>query len=98
LKIKDNKPREKLVILEIENTNVDASGGEPIFAIDGTPVGRVSTGAYGHSVDASIALGFIETDHVKDGAEFDVAVLGIAHRAKLLSEPPFDPAGALLRS
>ena len=98
LKIKDNKPREKLVVLEVETTTADASGGEPIFALDGTPVGRVSSGAYGHSVGASIALGFVNTDYVKDGAQFDVAVLGLPHRAKLLGDPPFDPTGARLRS
>ncbi|MCP4983936.1 MAG: aminomethyl transferase family protein, partial [Gammaproteobacteria bacterium] len=54
--LKDKPPREKLVIVEVQTTNADASGGEPVFLRDGTPVGRVSSGAYGHTVSASLAL------------------------------------------
>jgi len=98
LKIKDNEPREKLVVLEVETTTADASGGEPVFAVDGTPVGRVSSGAYGHSVGKSIALAFVRTDHCDAGTELDVAILGTPHRARLVAEPPFDPQGLRLRS
>jgi dimethylglycine dehydrogenase len=72
LAIKDNPPREKLVIAEVETTNADANGGEPVFLTDGMPVGRVSSGAYGHSVGASLALCFIKTDHsILQRAPFD---------------------------
>ncbi len=98
LALKDQEPREKLAVLKVETTTADASGGEPIFATDGTPVGRVSSGAYGFSVDASIALGFVKADHANPNAEFDVAILGKPHRAQLLEYPPFDPNGERLRS
>lgn len=99
LKIKDLPPRELLVNLEVDTPhNADASGSEPIFAKDGTPVGRVSSGAFGHSVGKSIALGFIKSEYVKSGAEFDIAILGINHSAKLLDEPAFDPKGERLRA
>jgi dimethylglycine dehydrogenase len=61
-------------------------------------VGRVSSGAYGHSVGASLALCFIKTEHANPGAELDVAILGLPHRAKILEHPPFDPKGERLRS
>ena len=32
-------PREKLVVVQIEQTGSDANGGEPVFLTDGTPVG-----------------------------------------------------------
>jgi len=99
LALKDNPPREKLVLLEIEVIhNADASGGEPVFLKDGTPVGRVSSGSYGFGVDKSLALAFIKTDHVKDSGEFHVALLGLNHNATLLSDAPFDPRGERLRS
>ena len=91
-------PREKLVMLSIDATNADAHGGEPIFLKDGTPVGRVSSGAYGHTVQQSLALCFIRTEHVVSGAEYDVAVLGKPHHARLLDAPPFDPEGQKLRN
>lgn len=97
LALKDREPREKLVIFEIETENADAVGGEPIFTPEGEPVGRVSSGAFGHSVDKSIALGFVKTAHARPGAAFDIAVLGRPHKARLLAEPPFDPEGQRLR-
>jgi dimethylglycine dehydrogenase len=98
LAIRDKPPREKLVVAEVGATNADANGGEPIFLPDGTPVGRVSSGAYGHSVGASLALCFVKTAHATAGTRIDIAILGIPHRAKILERPPFDPRGARLRS
>lgn len=97
-KIKDNPPREVLVNLSIETENADAAGGEPIFLPDGTPVGRVSSGAYGFSVDQSCALAFIKTEHAEPGKEFHVAVLGRPHKATQLETAPFDPKGERLRA
>ena len=98
LGIKDNPPREKLVVVRVEQSESDANGGEPVFLTDGTPVGRVSSGAYGHSVGASIALCFIRTAHAGAGTELDVAILGMPHRAVILEHPPFDARGERLRA
>ncbi|MGB0844221.1 MAG: glycine cleavage T C-terminal barrel domain-containing protein, partial [Alphaproteobacteria bacterium] len=95
--IKDKAPRELLSILEIEVDQADATGGEPIFTTDGKPVGRVSTGAYGYSVEKSLALGFIKKEHHQPGTEYHVYVLGQPHKATLLAEAPFDPKGERLR-
>ena len=97
LDIKDKPPRERLVMLEIDVDNADAVGGEPIFARDGSPVGRISSGAYGHYVDKSLGLAMIRTDALERDSAFDVAVLGRPHAARLLPQPPFDPAGERLR-
>lgn len=98
LAIKDKPLREKLVVAEVDTTNADASGGEPVFLTDGTPVGRVSSGAYGHTVGASLALCFVKTGHANAGTQLDIAILGIPHRARILKHPPFDPKGIRLRS
>ena len=82
----------------IEKTESDANGGEPVFLTDGTPVGRVSSGAYGHSVGASIALCFINAAAASAGTELDIAILGIPHRAVILEKPPFDAPGERLRA
>lgn len=97
LAIKDNPPREKLVIVSIETEDADANGGEPVFLTDGTPVGRVSSGAYGHSVQQSLALCFIKTPQASAGTQLEVAVLGKPHAAVILDKPPFDAAGERLR-
>ncbi len=97
IKIKDKEPRETLRIVEVMDTkNADATGGEPIFSIDGTPIGRVTSGSYCAGVGKSLALVFIKSS-IKD-KEMHVMILGKPHLAKLLNEPPFDPKGLKLRS
>jgi dimethylglycine dehydrogenase len=96
--LKDKAAREHLVILEVEVENADASGGEPVFLRDGTPVGRVSSGAYGYTVQKSLALCFIKAEYAGAGNEFDVAILGRPHAAVQLVEAPFDPKGERLRA
>ena len=91
-------PREQLVMLEIEAIEADAVGGEPIFAPDGTPVGRVSSGAYGFTVNKSLALGFVKTAYAAAGTVLEVAVLGRPHKGVVLAEAAFDPKGERLRA
>ncbi|MDB0015074.1 FAD-dependent oxidoreductase, partial [Amylibacter sp.] len=97
-KLQYKKSREQLVILEVKAKNADASGGEPIFLNDGTPVGRVSSGAYGYTVNKSLALCFVKTEYVGAGNQFNIAILGIPHLAIQLAEAPFDPQGRRLRT
>jgi len=93
-----NKPaRDTLVMLRIETTDADATGGEPIFRGDGTPIGQVSSGAYGHSVGMSLALGYIKAGSAAPGEPLSVAILGRPHEAVVLEKPPFDPEGKRLR-
>jgi dimethylglycine dehydrogenase len=84
-------------MIEVDATIADASGGEPVFLADGTPVGRVSSGAYGFSVSKSLALGFVASAHAVPGTELSVAILGLHHRGVILAEPAFDPKGERLR-
>jgi len=94
----ENAPREKLVLMEVDVDQADATGSEPVFLPDGTPLGQVTSGTYGYTVEKSLALGYIKTDHAEPGTEVDIAVLGQPHRAKILHEPPFDPTGQRLRA
>ena len=98
LAVKDKPAREKLVALEIDADKADATGGEPIFLPDGTPVGQITSGAFGYSVGRSLALGYVKAPLARAGAALNVAILGLDHSARLLAEPPFDPSGARLRS
>jgi dimethylglycine dehydrogenase len=94
-----NVAREHMVILSLDAaqtdaSNADANGGEPIFK-DGKGIGRVTSGAYGYNVGQSLALGFVK-DAVA-GDEVEVLVLGVAHKAVILKEAPFDASGEILR-
>ena len=97
-KIAKSQPREVLSILEVEVQDADASGGEPVFLPDGTPVGRVTSGAYGASVERSLALAFLTSGKAIPGDEVLVYITGKPHKAKVLGAPPFDPKGTRLRA
>ncbi|MGB3147823.1 MAG: FAD-dependent oxidoreductase, partial [Paracoccaceae bacterium] len=94
----DNVPREKLVMIEVAAGIADASGGEPIFLPNGTPVGRVSSGAFGYSVGKSLALGFIKAANATAGTELSLAILGKDTKGVILAEPAYDPKGERLRN
>lgn len=97
--VAETTPRERLSIFEVEITdNADATGGEPIFLPNGTAVGRVTSGAFGYSVGKSLALGFVKNGTAKPGDTVEIFILGKAHKATVLAEPPFDPKGEKLRA
>lgn len=98
LALSEREPREKLVSLTVDVERADASGGEPVFTTTGIPVGRVSSGAFGHTVGESLAMAMIKPEFLQPGAEFDVAIVGKPHRARLLDQPLFDPRGLRLRA
>ena len=98
LAVADEKPRERLAMFEVVPNGADATGGEPIFLPDGTPVGHVTSGAYGYSVGKSLALGYLKAGTAEPGDEVSVAILGQPHRATVLARPVFDPEGARLRA
>jgi dimethylglycine dehydrogenase len=94
-----NRPaRDELVMMAIEANTADATGGEPIFLPDGTPIGQVTSGAYGYHVGMSLALGYVKAGSVRPGEALTVAILGQPHQAVLLERPPFDPDGQRLRA
>ncbi len=95
--VADNAPREHMVLMEVDALEADASGGEPIFLPDGTPVGQVSSGAYGYHVGKSLALGYVKAGFETPGQTLHIAVLGRPHEARILAEPPFDADGSRLR-
>ena len=96
-RVQGNAPRDEMILLRVDAKTADASGGEPIFLKDGTPVGQVSSGAYGHSVGMSLALAYVRAGSVAPGDTVQVAILGQPHDAVRLERPPFDPDGARLR-
>jgi dimethylglycine dehydrogenase len=97
LAIASNPARERMVLLGIEASIADASGSEPVFLADGTPIGQVSSGGYGYAVGQSLALAYIKAGSAAPGDAVEVAILGRPHPARILSAPPFDPEGLRLR-
>ncbi len=97
-KIAGKQSRDTMVMLDIEAEEADATGGEPIFLLDGTPAGQVSSGAYGYFVEKSLAIAYLKTGSAVPGDVVEVAILGRPHKARVLPHPPFDPEGRRLRA
>ncbi|MEM8923538.1 MAG: FAD-dependent oxidoreductase [Actinomycetota bacterium] len=75
----------------------DCHGGEGVFDGD-RAVGLTTSGGYGYTVERSLAFAYVDTTAVRPGAELEVLILGRRHRAEVLTEPAWDPAGKELRA
>jgi len=92
-----NGPNQKLVTLEVDSSDSDASGFEPIWK-NGKRVGFITSGGYGHRVQKSLAMGLINTDLAESGQEIDVHIVGKEKKAKIIPVSPYDPNGELMRA
>ncbi|HTV95694.1 MAG TPA: FAD-dependent oxidoreductase [Steroidobacteraceae bacterium] len=87
----------RLQCFKVEARDADAIGDEPIWH-EGRPVGWVTSGAYGHRVGASLALGYVPAQLAGAAAGFEIEIIGERRPAVRLNEPPFDPSGASMRA
>jgi len=60
-------------------------------------VGWVTSGAYGFRAGASIALGYVPKQLAEADSGFEIEIIGERRPAVRLSEPAYDPSGALMR-
>ncbi|MCW6507793.1 GcvT family protein [Lichenifustis flavocetrariae] len=86
-----------LVTLEVDATDADATGYEPIWN-DGTLVGHVTSGGFGYTLGTSIALALVDRAIATAGTELTVHIVGQERRARIIANAPYDPSGALMRS
>jgi len=89
-------PARRLVLLDVDAADADASRDDGIW-LDGRLVGLVTSGAYGHSVGASLALGYVDREVVEARPALTIDVVGEPRGARILPEIPYDPLGARLR-
>lgn len=84
------KPNRKLVTFVVDTDNADAGGYEPIWS-NGQLVGFVTSGGYGHRVDASIAMGYVDQVAIEAAGDFEISILGERRPAKLVTAALYDP-------
>ena len=86
-----------LATLEVDATDADATGYEPIW--NGSKrVGYVTSGGFGYRVGKSLALALIDRDEVAEGREFTVHVVGAERKARIIADSPYDTAGTRMRA
>ena len=94
---KEDGGKLRRVTFIVEATDADVLGDEPIWH-DGKVIGWVTSGGYAHYIDRSLAQGYVPKELAADGAGgFEIEILGERHKAKIQSEPLFDPEGARMR-
>jgi len=90
-------PRRRFVVLEVEARDADVVGFESIMQ-GGAAVGYVTSGAFGHCVGKSLAAGYVPAALAREGARFEIDILGENCAATVRLQPRCDPQGVKLRS
>ena len=91
-----NGPAQIEVTLEIDATDADASGYEPVWQ-DGKKVGFVTSGGYGHTVGKSLAIAMVNREVAEEGTDLQVHIVGVEKAAKVIAPSPYDPTGSAMR-
>jgi dimethylglycine dehydrogenase len=83
------------VSMVVEALDADVLGDEPIFH-QGKVVGWVTSGGFAHTLNKSMAQGYIPKELV-GGDVFEIELIGEMRKARINHEPLFDPAGERMR-
>jgi dimethylglycine dehydrogenase len=89
-------PARRFVVMEVADADTEVVGYESIMH-DGAAIGYVTSGAYGHCIDRSLAAGYVPAALARDGARFQIDILGELRSATVRLEPLYDPQGLRLR-
>ncbi len=89
--------RKRLALFALQDPTLLLWGGEPVLR-NGVPVGYTTSGAYGHTVGASVAMAYvrapggesISADHVREG-RYEIELNGARVEARVSLEPFHDP-------
>jgi glycine cleavage system aminomethyltransferase T/glycine/D-amino acid oxidase-like deaminating enzyme len=89
-------PRKRLRCLVLDDPRSVCLGNEPV-RVNGTIVGRVTTGGLGYAVERSIAYAYLPPD-AGIGTRGEIEVFGEWVGFEVVREPLYDPAGERIRS
>ncbi len=102
---KDGVPRRRLVQFLLEESEPLMYHAEVIWR-DGVRVGTIRAGAFGHTLGASVGLGYVEPSDpgqrvtrkfVRSGT-WEIEIAGRRHAARASLRPLYDPKGERIRS
>jgi len=86
----------RIVNIEIDATDTDARGGEPVIS-GGRCIGVTTSGAYGHRVRKSLAFACVPPHFAAPDSTFEVTIQGENRPARVLAGPAFDPANGRMK-
>jgi 4-methylaminobutanoate oxidase (formaldehyde-forming) len=93
--------RRRLVIFTLEDAEPLLYHDEPILR-DGVLAGRITSGAYGHTIGRAIGLGYVTypdgvTDAFVETGRWELEIACERHRARAQLTPPYDPKSLRVR-
>jgi dimethylglycine dehydrogenase len=89
--------KKKIVTLDVDATDTDARGNEPVFKSDKV-VGITTSGGYGAWIEKSLALAYVDADSAARGTALAIELMGERRPALVIADSPFDPENARLRA
>ncbi|MDE2674793.1 MAG: glycine cleavage system protein T, partial [Paracoccaceae bacterium] len=90
-------PKRSLVTLEVKTENSDATGYEPIWH-GSRRVGFITSGGYGHTIQKSLAMGYVDTEFSEPGTKLTTHIISEEFPAEVIKPSPHDPMGKRMRS
>ena len=89
--------KHRFVPMLVDCQEAPAHGGDPIYK-NGSLVGTVTSGGFGHRVRENIALGYVEAEHSQPGTTLEIAIIGARHEARVVEAPIYDPSNERMRA
>lgn len=89
-------PSTRVIHVALEDPGVRLWGEETV-CVDGEPVGRLTSGAFGYTVGSAIGLAVVGVDVDPHDTRLSVRVRGVDHVARGSRSPFYDPAGTRVR-
>ncbi|MGJ3261303.1 MAG: GcvT family protein [Rhodospirillales bacterium] len=101
LRQKEQGVKQRLVQFQLEDPEPLLYHNEPIHR-DGTIVGYIASGMYGHTLGGAIGLGYVKNADGVDAAfvnegSYELEVCGVKYPAKASLKPLFDPKNEKVR-
>ena len=79
-----------LVYCEVDTTDNDCRGNEPIYDGDDL-IGLTTSGTWGHTVGRGLAFAYVAPQYKAPGTRFEVQLMGDRRPAMVLDGPAYDP-------
>ncbi|WP_100369220.1 GcvT family protein [Yoonia maricola] len=90
--------RSKCVTLLIDGpTDADPWGREALYGVDGTRVGRLTSGGYSVVFEKSIGMGYVKPELAEVGTKLQVKMLDQLWNAEIVEDSPYDPKNTTIR-
>ncbi len=96
LRVREQGVARKLCPILLDEPQWIALGGEPVRT-DREPVGRVTSGGYGYTIERSIAYAYLPVDRAVAGTAVEVEIFGRWIRGSVAAEPLYDPTGGRIK-